>query len=151
MRAITRFVPLAALSAVFALAACSGGGDAEKSGDQTGGNTAQSASLKVGTIQLGKAVGPDRKVTAETDEFTPFETVYASVSTVGSAQNATVTARWSTADGQSVGETTQSVTQNGEVWSEFHVSRPGGFPKGKYKVEILVNGAPAGSEEFTIS
>lgn len=155
MRSLTRFLPVAALSALLVLPACSGGGDTgggdTASGDRTGGNTAQSASLKVGTIQLGKAIGPDRKVTAETDDFTPFETVYASVSTVGSARNATVTARWTFEDGQVVGETKQAVSQNGEVWSEFHLSRPGGLPKGEYKIEILLNEQILATKEFEIS
>jgi hypothetical protein len=34
--------------------------------------------------------------------------------------------------------------------TEFHISKPGGWPKGKYKVEILLNGVAAETEDFEV-
>ena len=41
--------------------------------------------VRVTGIDLGRGVGPDRKITDETGEFKPTDTIYASVNTAGSA------------------------------------------------------------------
>jgi uncharacterized protein YfaS (alpha-2-macroglobulin family) len=72
------------------------------------------------------------------------------VKTDGSGINTPVKARWTFEDGQLVDETTQSISPNGETRTEFHISKPEGWPKGKYKVEVFVDGQPAGSKEFNV-
>jgi hypothetical protein len=106
--------------------------------------------VSVTGIQLGKAVGADNKVTAETDDFKPNDTIYASVATDGVAQNATLSARWTYQDGQVVDTTSRAIAPTGAAATEFHVSKPSGFPKGKYKVEIMLNGASTQSKDFTV-
>jgi hypothetical protein len=49
-----------------------------------------------------------------------------------------------------VDESTRNLAASGEEATEFHIVKPSGWPKGKYKVEILLNGAPAGSEDFEV-
>jgi hypothetical protein len=34
--------------------------------------------------------------------------------------------------------------------TEFHIAKPGGWPQGKYKVEILLNGVTAETEDFEV-
>jgi hypothetical protein len=34
--------------------------------------------------------------------------------------------------------------------SEFNVWKPGGLPPGEYEIEILVDGAAAGTRRFTV-
>jgi len=35
--------------------------------------------------------------------------------------------------------------------TEFHISKPGGWPEGDYKVEVMLNGASAGTKSFKVS
>src|SRR5262245_43789507 len=87
--------------------------------------------VRVTDVDLGNAVGADKRVTAETDHFKPTETVYAVVSTEGTASGSPLTARWTFQDGQTVDETTQNITTSGPTLTEFHVSKPSGWPEGK--------------------
>lgn len=106
--------------------------------------------VSVTGIQLGKAVGSDNRVSNETDDFKPNDTIYASVATDGTAQNATLSARWTYQDGQVVDTTSRAIAPAGAASTEFHISKPSGFPKGKYKVEIMLNGASTQSKDFTV-
>jgi hypothetical protein len=121
--------------------------------DDTGaaGSTATATQpLRVTGVQLGRAVGSDMRVTDETDDFKPNDTIYASVATDGTSPNATLMARWTYQDGQVVDTTSRSISPNAASATEFHVSKPGGWPKGNYKVEILLNGAVTQSKDFEV-
>ena len=117
---------------------------------ETGSGTATSAAVRVADVKVGRAVGADKRVTDETDEFRPTDMIYAVVETQGSGPNTSLQARWTYQDGQVVDESTRSITASGEDVTEFHISKPSGWPQGKYTVEILLNGAAAGSEDFEI-
>ena len=107
--------------------------------------------LRVVEIDLGRAVGPDNRVIEPTDEFRITDTIYASVVMLGSANAATLKARWSQTSGEVIDETVRTVTPIGETITEFHLVQPAGWAKGKYRVEILLDDAPVGREEFEIS
>lgn len=102
------------------------------------------------SIDLGKAIGADMRVTDETDDFGPRDTIYASIHTSGNLANAALTARWLFEDGQVVDSTTQTVNLAGDGYTEFHISKATAWPVGKYKLEILLNGQKLGEEEFEI-
>ncbi|MEA2599299.1 MAG: hypothetical protein QOF89_291 [Acidobacteriota bacterium] len=108
--------------------------------------------FKVTSIDLGKAIGPDKKVTDATTTFGPKDTIYAVVSSEGTGPDVKLTAKWTYGDkGQSVKDEDQTVTPNGTAGAtEFHVSKPSGWPVGKYKVEILADGTSAGTKEFEV-
>lgn len=110
---------------------------------------AQSA-VRVTEVDLGLAVGPDKRVTDKTDSFSPSETVYVSVATEGTAPSATLKARWTFEDGQVVQESEQTIAPTGPAVTEFHVSNPAGWPKGSYKVEVFLNGSSAETETFKV-
>lgn len=103
--------------------------------------TTQPAVVSVAALTLGNAIGADKKVTTVVDTFTPKETIYASVDTVGTG-HAKVRALWSFVRGEKVAkvdETTVEVDATAPATHEFHVSKPSGWPKGDYKVEIFLN------------
>lgn len=106
--------------------------------------------FRVQTIDLGKSVGTDKRVVASTDNFGTRDTVFASVITEGSAPSKTITARWTFEDGQVVNEETQTISPSGPAVTEFHITKATPWPAGKYKVEILVDGASAGSKDFEV-
>jgi hypothetical protein len=108
------------------------------------------AEFSVSTIELGKGIGADKRVTAPVTTFKPKDTIYVSVATEGAAPSKTITAKWSFEDGQVVKEGSESIAPTGPAVTEFHISKPGGWPAGKYRVDIAVDGAAAGSKEFEV-
>ncbi len=108
------------------------------------------AEVAVASVDLGSAVGPDQKVTTPTTTFGPKDTIYAAVSTTGSASNATLGAKWSYQDGQTVNDSSQTIAPNGPAVTTFHISKPDGWPAGNYKVEISLNGKAVSSKDFTV-
>ena len=108
------------------------------------------AALAVQNVEIGRAVGGDKRVTDRTTTFHPNDTIYASVATSGRSSNAVPQARWSYEDGQIVEESQQSIAPTESASTEFHIAKPDGWPAGKYKVEVLLNGALAQTREFEV-
>jgi hypothetical protein len=106
--------------------------------------------FRVVTVELGKAVTPDRRVAQPTTAFAPADTIYASVVTEGAAPSVALKARWTFEDGQLVNETSQTIAPTGPAATEFHVSKSSGWPTGKYKVEISANGTSVATKEFAV-
>jgi len=108
--------------------------------------------VSVKQVVLAKEVGADKKAVAPVTEFAPADTIHAVVETVGSGK-ATVKALWTFHKGDKsaqVNETVQELTLAGPTASEFHISKPGGWPAGDYQVEVSVNGASAGVQKFSV-
>jgi hypothetical protein len=138
--------PILVLTLVAALgAACTRTAENPSSTGTTGTATA----VRVSQIDLGRTLNADKTV-SDTGAFKPTDTVYASVATEGSAQNASLKARWTYQDGQVVNETTQTIAPTGNARTEFHVSKPDGFPPGKYKLEVFLNGSSAAAKDFEV-
>ena len=104
----------------------------------------------VRSIELGSAIGHDNRVTAPATTFKPSDTIYAAVASDGSAASVSVGARWTFQDGQMVNEASQAIAPTGPAVTTFNISKPDGFPVGRYKVEVLVDGQPAGQSEFEV-
>jgi hypothetical protein len=108
--------------------------------------------VKVTAIDVGRSVTADKTIAEKADTFRPADTFYLSVKTDGSGPSATLTARWTYEDGQVVDESTQSIAPTGGATAtEFHLAKPDGWPAGEYKVEVLLNGASAGTREFKVT
>jgi hypothetical protein len=101
-------------------------------------------------IELGKSIDADKKVTAPATTFGRRDTIYASVATEGAAPSKAFSAKWTFQDGQVVKEQSESIAPTGPAATEFHISKKGPWPVGKYKVEVSVDGAAAGSKDFEI-
>jgi hypothetical protein len=148
----TRAATTLALSAVL-LATSSCKKEAPKPAE-TPALPAPPAPLAVASVDLGKAVGADKKVAAPTATFGVRDTIYASVSTTGVGENATIGAKWTyvKADGSSisVNESSQTITTTGPSATEFHITKASPWPKGKYRVEVLLNGTSAGTKDFEV-
>ena len=140
-------VSVAVLSAV--IAGCRAKGAEEERGDVVIERVTDP--LRVVEIDLGRAIGPDNRVIEAADEFRITDTIYASVVMVGRANEATLKARWTQVSGDLVDETVRTVTPVGETITEFHLVQPAGWQKGKYRVEILLDGTTVGREDFKVS
>lgn len=105
--------------------------------------------VAIASIDLGNAVGGDQKVTTATTTFSPKDPIYAAVSTTGSG-TATIAAKWTYQDGQTVKEDSKSIAPTGPATTSFEITKPDGWPVGSYKVEVTLNGQPAGSKDFSV-
>ena len=104
--------------------------------------------LDVTNVALGRSIGSDKRVVEEVGDFAPGDTIYASVATEG-AGSGTLAARWTFEDGQVVDESSHPIGGGAQV-SEFHVSKPDGWPAGHYEVVILLNGQEADRKGFDV-
>jgi hypothetical protein len=110
------------------------------------------AGVTLSAVTLGKAVGADKKVSAATEVFAKGDTIHASIDTTGTG-SATLVAKWTyTKDGKTVPvkEDTATITPTGPATTEFHVSKPDGWPTGDYQVEILIDGKSAATKSFKV-
>jgi len=110
------------------------------------------AAISVDSITLGNALDSDKRVQQATDSFAKTDTIYAVVETKGAGQ-ATLKAKWTyhKADQTAVvNESTQTIDATTPATSEFHISKPDGWPAGDYQVEIFLGDASAGSKKFTV-
>jgi hypothetical protein len=108
--------------------------------------------VTLSAITLGKAVGADKKVTAATEAFAKGDTIHASIDTAG-AGTATLAAKWTyTKEGKTVPvkEDSATITATGPATTEFHISKPDGWPTGDYAVEILLDGKPVATKSFRV-
>ena len=141
-----RTLLMAAALIPVALPACKKGTDT----GSTATSTATAAPASISEVQLGRHLTADKRVADATDKFSPRDTIYAVAVTQGSSPNATVTVRWTYQDGgQVVKEDTRSIAANGTEATEFHISKPSGWPKGKYQVTLTMNGSTQ-SKDFEV-
>ncbi|HEY0503237.1 MAG TPA: hypothetical protein VGD42_07050 [Lysobacter sp.] len=113
------------------------------------------ATASVTAVDLGTAVGADMKVTTPSTTFKPTDTIYAAVSTTTSDPTATVPAKigakWTFQDGAVVKEDPAVEAQlTGAGVTSFSINSPKGFPAGKYKVEVSLDGAVVQTREFEV-
>jgi len=154
-------ISLVALS-TFAVVACSKADDTTTVGEAGGTvdnpavtpatpGTPTSTSLRVADVKIGKTIDANKMITAETSEFNPKDTFYASVKTEGAATGATLTSRWTHVDsGKEIGTENATVTSTGDQITEFHLMNAAGWAKGNYKVDILLNGTPVSTKTFAV-
>jgi hypothetical protein len=104
-------------------------------------------------VTLGNKIDEATKQAAlAMDSFAPADTIYAVVDTIGSGKTA-IKALWTYHKGDKtaqVNETVQEIDAAGPASTEFHVSKPGGWPAGDYQVEVFLNDASAGVKKFTV-
>ncbi len=106
--------------------------------------------VTVTDLSLGKSVGADKKVQTPTDTFSPKDTIFAAVSTDGSAPSSVIAVKWTFGDGQTVKEDSKTIAPTGPAVTEFSIQKPTGWPKGNYKVEVTVDGKPGPSKTFKV-
>jgi hypothetical protein len=107
--------------------------------------------VRVRDIQVGKSVGTDKKVADQTTSFGVRDTMYVAVVTDGAAKDAKLTTKWTYNGKQVVKELNETVsTTGGEAVTDFHVEKKTAWPKGKYQVEVLLNGVSAGTKDLEV-
>ena len=116
---------------------------------------AAAATASVTGVDLGNAVGADMRVAAPMGTFAPKDTIYAAVMTATSDPAASVPgklgAKWTHVDSnQVVHEDSKELTFAGDGVTDFQISKPDGWPVGKYLVEVALDGNVVQTREFTV-
>jgi hypothetical protein len=106
--------------------------------------------VRVTEVQVGKALGSDKRVQAPVESFSTKDVIFASVVTEGTAPAAELTARWTFQDGQVVNETKRSIVPTAKDITEFSIQKPDGWPVGSYTVAIMLDGKPVESKTFKV-
>jgi hypothetical protein len=109
--------------------------------------------IKVAAVTLGSAVDASHIVSKVQRHFAPTDkAIYASVTTLGNADHASLSANWSYVDGKDkpFSSTTETVATDGPATTTFKVQNPNAWPEGQYKVVISLNGQPVASENFEV-
>jgi len=113
------------------------------------------ATATVNSVDLGNAVGADMRVTAPMTTFATKDTIYAAVSTGTSDPAASVPgklgAKWTHVDSnQVVHEESKDLTLAGDGVTDFQISKPDGWPTGKYRLEVMLDGTVVQTREFEV-
>jgi hypothetical protein len=137
---------LALLLAVVLSAACT------KSSETPGatGTAGTVAAGRVSRIDMGRSLNADKTINGNTESFKPGDTIYASIVTQSTTAPATLKARWTYQDGQVVKESSQTIAPAGDARTEFHISKPDGWPTGKYTLEVFLDGSSAATKELEV-
>jgi len=107
--------------------------------------------VRVSDVMIGKAIGSDMRVTNAMDDFAVRDTIYASVVTEGAATGAKLSTKWTFNDKQVVDESSQNISPTGGTTvTQFHIKKASAWPKGKYKVEVMLDGVSAQTKDFEV-
>jgi hypothetical protein len=152
MRSITREIAAAtALLLLLSVGACGKKDDAAVNDTISLGPTPDSRPIRVSDVELGRRIGIDKKINDQTDDFAVRDTIYVSVATEGASTGSTLKAKWTFNDKQVVDSSSLSISPaGGTTVREFHITKKSPWPKGKYKVEIFLDGVSAGTKDFEV-
>mgnify|MGYP000884353400 CR=1 FL=1 len=108
------------------------------------------APVAVSQVTVGKSAAADKSV-APTAMFARTDEIIVSVRTDGTASNANVGAKLTFQDGQVAGEQTATLNASGAETTNISFKNANGWPAGKYRAEVMVDGQAAGSpQEFEV-
>ncbi len=152
-RYCAHLITASALVAILSMAGCSKEEPAAVAPPQVAAPKAP-ATMSVTRVDLGTAVGADMKITAPTTTFGPMDTIIAAVSTATSDPAASVPGKlgvkWSGQDGKVVNDEAKEAKFTGSSATDFRIANPTGYPVGKYKLEVSLNGSVVQSKDFEI-
>jgi hypothetical protein len=113
--------------------------------------TAVPAGARIERITVAKAVNADDSPGEAATAFGRADTVYVSMWTASAPAGTEIAARWFGPNGEQLTEDKVVTDKAGDGYTSFHAANVKGWAPGTYRVDILVNGSPAGSTTFTIS
>lgn len=115
---------------------------------------APAATVTVTAVDLGTEAGADKKIAKPTTTFTPKDKIVAAVATSSSdpatPASGKLGAKWTFQDGQVVNEESKDYSFSGQDVTDFEISKPDGWPAGKYKLEVSLDGNVVQTKDFEI-
>lgn len=112
--------------------------------------SAEPKRVQVTKVELGNALGDDKRVKSPATSFSKKDTIFASVVTEGGSAPSELSAKWTFHDGQLVNETKRSIAPSALAVTEFSIQKADGWPSGEYKVEISLDGKPVDTKTFSV-
>jgi hypothetical protein len=113
--------------------------------ERTGGTVTRA----VTQIDLGRQLNTDHTVGELTDTFGASDTVFASVQTETMA-SARITVRIRRENEAVLSDSSQRIPAEGITRTAFRFMLPGGWPPGRYQLEVVLDTTVSGVKEFTI-
>jgi hypothetical protein len=111
------------------------------------GKTSDSAKM----VMIGKALGPDKRISEPTLRFAPTDTVFVSVGTEGTPPSSTVMAKWRFPTGKVRDSSSATIQRKGPQYTELHAAPPkGGWPVGPFQVTVYVDGDSVDAKTFAV-
>jgi hypothetical protein len=103
----------------------------------------------VSSVDLGNTIGADNKIASPISTFATSDKVYASVASDG-PNAGKLSAKWTHIDSnQTVHEESKDIPAGPQV-TQFEISKPDGWPAGKYKLEVSLDGAVVQTREYEV-
>jgi len=140
------------------LAGC--GGDAATAGAEaapapTADDSAAPATMPAGdleavALELGSRLDTDGRVAVVQEHFRPGDTVQASLVTVGSTPAARLRVEWRDVEGRVLATDERSIAPAGPAVHRFSRAVEGGWPAGRYVVEVHLDATSAGLRHFEV-
>ncbi|MCA1713585.1 MAG: hypothetical protein LC715_00130 [Gammaproteobacteria bacterium] len=87
-------------------------------------------------------------MTAPLSTFATSDTIHASVASNGAASS-NITAKWTFQDGQVIDTQDKTIPAGPQV-TDFSITKPDGWPVGKYKLEVMADGMVMQTREFEV-
>ncbi len=144
-------IPLLAAMAVAAFAC---GRKDVPPADSAAAAPAPPAAAMVTIIETGKHIDANKRIVDTTSSFAPNDTLYVSVVTSNASATNMVRTVVKFQDGQVVDSSSQSVAApamtGGTSVTEFHLTKPGGWPTGDYTIEVWLDGQSAGTRTVAV-
>ena len=110
---------------------------------------APAATTTVSSVDLGNAIGADNKIASPISTFATSDKIYASVASDG-PNAGKLSAKWTHIDSnQTVHEESKDIPAGPQV-TQFEISKPDGWPAGKYKLEVSLVGAVVQTREYEV-
>jgi hypothetical protein len=149
----TRF-PLAAFAALSALSVLACRKEEELPPADSVAAAPAPPAASVTTIETGRHIGTDMRISDTTTTFAPRDTLFVSVVTSNATGSNTLKGVLTFQGGTVVDSATQviaaPVTTGGSSVTELHWVKPGGWPVGDYTVEVWLDGQSAGTRTLTV-
>src|SRR5688500_5536813 len=103
----------------------------------------------VSSVDLGNAIGADNKIASPISTFATSDKIYASVASDG-PNAGKLSAKWTHIDSnQTVHEESKDIPAGPQA-TQFEISKPDGWPAGKYKLEVSLDGAVVQTREYEV-
>jgi hypothetical protein len=95
--------------------------------------------FKIVSVTLGNAVDAEQQVPVGKTVFGRNDRIYAAVLSTGQHQGLKLSARWTTADGQVVAETEQTLVPTSATVTTFSLHNGEPWPVGKYQLVVSID------------
>jgi hypothetical protein len=112
---------------------------------------AATAGARVERVTTAKSVNADDSPGETSASFGRNDTVYVSMWTANAPVGTELRARWIGPNGDQFNEDRIVTDKAGDGYTSFYARNRNGWDVGNYRVDILMNGQPAGSVAFTVS